>query len=69
MSLDLHGIRHDDVDRIVENYVLMNHTPLTIITGLSNQMRRLVKKVLNRHDFIYEIPVHNNGIIKVIGDK
>jgi len=69
MTLDLHGTTHDNVDRIVENFVLMNDTPLTIITGLSGKMRKIVKKVLNRNDFIYDIPVHNNGLIKVIGDK
>ena len=53
-NIDLHGIKHDDVDRIVENFVLMNELPIRIITGNSNKMVELVVKVLNRHDIEYE---------------
>ena len=52
--LDLHGIRHNEVDRLVENFVLLNEPPLRIITGNSVQMMDLVNKVLNRHDMEYE---------------
>jgi len=64
-SLDLHGIRHHDVDRKVENFVLLNKTPLKVITGKSERMRNLVTDVLHRHDFNYEIPKVNNGMIRV----
>ncbi len=49
--LDLHGTRHDDVDRIVENFVLLNEAPLTIVCGNSDRMIRLVQETLDR---IYE---------------
>ena len=49
-KLDLHGVKHDEVDRLVENFVLMNRPPLTIVTGNSRQMAKLVKKVLDRHN-------------------
>ena len=42
--LDLHGIRHDDVERLVENFVLLNEPPLTIITGNSDKMRDIETK-------------------------
>jgi hypothetical protein len=50
MDLDLHGIRHDDVDRLVENFVYLNQysMPLKIICGNSNQMIDLVQEVINR---------------------
>ena len=50
MDLDLHGVRHSDVDRIVENYVYLNQTslPLTIICGNSNTMMQLTRDVVNR---------------------
>ena len=32
-TLDLHGVKHVDVERLVENFVLLNEPPLTIITG------------------------------------
>ena len=48
-TLDLHGIRHDDVERLVENFVLLNEPPLTIITGNSDKMRDIVLVALNKH--------------------
>lgn len=54
--LDLHGIRHSDVDRLVENFVLIEQPPLTIICGNSDQMIRLVREKL---DDIYDN--HNIG--------
>ena len=53
-QLDLHGIRHHDVDRLVENFVLLNDTPMRIITGNSDRMVELVVKVLDRHQINYE---------------
>ena len=54
MELDLHGIKHEDVDRIVENFVLLNNPPLTIITGNSQKMSEIVRDVLERHDIMWE---------------
>ena len=48
--LDLHGVKHEDVDRIVENFVLLNSPPMRIITGNSERMMELTLDVLNRHD-------------------
>ena len=53
-TLDLHGIKHEDVDRLVENFVLLNNPPLKIITGNSDKMPKLVRNVLDRHDIIWE---------------
>ena len=52
-QLDLHGVRHEDVERLVENFVLLNELPLKIITGNSDEMRRLVINVLERHHMNY----------------
>jgi len=67
-KLDLHGIRHDEVDRLVENFVLLNEIPLDIIVGNSSRMRELVEKVLERHKFVYDSLI-NQGVITVLGDK
>ena len=53
-QLDLHGIKHEEVDRLVENFVLLNEPPIRIITGNSNGMRDIVTEVLDRHDMEYE---------------
>ena len=49
-KLDLHGVRHHEVDLIVENFIYLNQqqAPLTIICGNSSRMVELVKKVLDR---------------------
>ena len=53
-QLDLHGIRHSEVDRLVENFVLLNDSPMRIITGNSDKMSELVLTVLHRHNIEYE---------------
>ena len=53
-QLDLHGVRYHDVERLVENFVLLNEPPLRIITGNSPKMLSLVSEVLDRHEFKYE---------------
>tara|TARA_Y100000310_G_scaffold197673_1_gene197759 strand:+ start:785 stop:985 length:201 start_codon:yes stop_codon:yes gene_type:complete len=53
-KLNLHGVRHEDVDRLVENFVLLNKPPMKIITGNSQKMMELTLDVLNRHGFEWE---------------
>jgi len=61
--LDLHGIRHDDVERLVENFVLLNEPPLTIITGKSYMMGDIVTSKLSDLRFGWE---RNVGDVKVL---
>jgi hypothetical protein len=52
MQLDLHGVRHHEVELMVENWVLMNQSsvPLTIICGNSQRMIDIVYSVLDALD-------------------
>lgn len=52
-TLDLHGIKHQDVKVTVENFILANGSPLKIITGNSPHMKSLVFEVLRNHGFKY----------------
>ena len=49
-KLDLHGIKHQEVDRMVENFVFLNQAdvPLEIVCGNSQRMIDLVIEVLTR---------------------
>lgn len=49
-KLDLHGIRHSEVELLVENFILLNQEqfPLEIICGNSDTMMKLVKSVTSR---------------------
>ena len=61
-TLDLHGIRHHEVDLMVENYVYLNQEdmPLNIVCGNSLKMHALVKIVLDRIECEYEEGMGNN---------
>ncbi len=54
-KLDLHGVRHREVDLIVENFIFLNQKeiPLTIICGNSEKMLELVRSVLDRNSSTY----------------
>ena len=49
-KLDLHGIKHQEVDRMVENFIFLNQAdvPLEIVCGNSQRMIDLVLEVLRR---------------------
>ncbi len=53
-TLDLHGIRHDDVERLLENFILLNNPPLTIITGNSDYMKTTLETFCVKHGITYE---------------
>ena len=59
-SLNLHKKRHADVDRLTENFVLLNELPLELIVGNSQQMRKIVQDVLDRHKFEYHMKSYTN---------
>ena len=48
--LDLHGIRHYEVDRLVENFIFkhQNEFPIEIICGNSGRMISLVMNTMKR---------------------
>lgn len=50
MELDLHGVRHYEVDIKVENFILCNQNqlPLTIICGNSQRMIEHAQTVIDR---------------------
>jgi hypothetical protein len=63
-KLDLHGIRHSEVNNLVEDFILMNQGefPLEIICGNSARMIQLVYSVtkklgLDTHMYRYGVVV------------
>ncbi|MAZ55493.1 MAG: hypothetical protein CMP54_00635 [Flavobacteriales bacterium] len=68
-KLDLHGVRHGEVQILVEDFVLenQNYLPIKIITGNSEKMKRIVTNVLNAHGFQYsDGDFYNRGYIDVL---
>ena len=62
-ELDLHGVRHDDVERLVENLVLLNQE-WKIICGNSDKMIEIVQDKLywayDNHGVEWYKPTHNS---------
>ena len=63
-KLDLHGVRHNEVDRLVENFVLLNEPPLIILCGNSDKMPMIIEDVLKRNSM--EWWKVNNGEYKIL---
>lgn len=65
-TLDLHGIKHYQIERAVENFVLLEDLPVKIITGNSVAMRSLVSGVLETHKLSWDYESdYNLGAIVV----
>jgi hypothetical protein len=69
-TLDLHGVKHSEVDKLLENFYFWKgkiNDKSIIITGDSSDMQKIVLKFLNINNFSYIVPTYNSGIIEVIG--
>jgi hypothetical protein len=66
-KLDLHGVRHYEVDYKVENFILMNQhmLPLTIVCGNSQRMIELARAVVDRIE-CREVNMDRYGVIVVL---
>ena len=53
-TLDLHGVRHEDVERLLENFILLNEAPLQVITGNSTYMQSKLEIFCSKHHINYE---------------
>ena len=65
--LDLHGIKHQDVDIEVRNFIFQYQDllPLIIICGNSNKMIELVSQSLKTSDIIFSSP--RFGVMRIEG--
>ncbi len=63
--LDLHGVRHSDVQDEVIDFIFQyqNLIPLIIICGNSNKMIQLVEFSLNSNSIMFSMP--RFGIIRI----
>lgn len=69
-QLDLHGVRHKDVQNRLETFLLdgtKSYLDSQIITGNSPEMQRIVMEFLEEHDFDYLITSWNRGRITIVG--
>ena len=64
-TLDLHGVKHADVSRLMDQFLWEQMNKKTreveIITGISNAMIEIVIKNLKEYDFVYNEAWNNPG--------
>ena len=66
-TLDLHGIRHHQVDEITRSFLNFINLPCQIVTGNSEQMKAIVKNVVREYEwFCYEKDSYNHGTLVVV---
>ena len=65
--LDLHGIRHEEVERVMNSFINSNfYKNMKIITGRSQTMRSLVCTIIECYDLEYQIgDLANDGYIMI----
>ena len=69
-TLDLHGVKHEDVESQVLDFAWKNDAPFKIITGNSTRMKDLVSQVLMRYELhSYEESDYNLGALIVVETK
>jgi hypothetical protein len=68
MIYDCHNKTHAKVKVDFENWILMYQevTPHKVITGKSDEMKKIVIEILEYYDFPYSIPLDNVGMINVM---
>jgi hypothetical protein len=68
MIYDCHNKTHTKVKVDFENWILMYQevTPHRVITGKSDEMKKIIIDILEYYDFPYSIPLDNVGMINVM---
>lgn len=66
-TLDLHGIKHQEVDEIVRSFLNFIELPCQIITGNSMEMKNIVRKIVEEYEwFCYERDSYNHGTLIIV---
>ena len=63
ITIDLHGIKHKDVEKIVTEAICVNQIPFRIITGHSKRMKKLVNEALKYFDLNSREEIGNSGCL------
>ena len=63
ISLDLHGSKHEDAEILIDEFIIKNidKLPLEIITGNSDDMLSILKKIVSNHN-LHLIPSHPSNM-------
>lgn len=66
-TIDLHGVKHADVASLIDSFLWenmqKNKKEVKVITGVSDQMKRIVADLVNEYNMDYYQDPKNNGIL------
>ena len=66
-TLDLHGLKHSDVETNLESWLIMEYNqfnfPLVVITGNSKRKKQLVYQASEKQEFKYRVHPTNPGAL------
>lgn len=60
-TLDLHGIKHEDVSRIITEACYSYDVPFIVITGHSAKMKHIVSKAASAQGYLTRETISNSG--------
>lgn len=67
MEIDLHNIRHQDVqtklDKFLGEHMMKGSNEVRVVTGDSDKMKKVVDGILKDYGLISELSPLNNGIL------
>lgn len=69
MIIDLHGIKHEDVLRVLIEAIETNWdsgSHLEVITGHSSRMKKIVREIAEEYRLECEDGLHNSGYLWVL---
>ena len=67
--LDLHGIRHEEVEVLVYNFLFGNELPVKVVTGKSETMQNIVKKIVKENSMGWHYERSSNFGCLVVTDS
>lgn len=63
-TLDLHGTKHQKADDKIRSFLNFVELPCQIITGNSDDMKRIVREIVNQYGWdCYEKDNYNHGTL------
>ena len=66
-TLDLHGVKHSQVDEVTRSFLNFIELPCQIVTGNSVKMKDIVCAVVEEYEwFCYEKDSYNYGTLIIV---
>lgn len=68
-ELDLHGVRHKEAKRQVEDFFASEEPPFKVITGNSPTMKRFVEEEAEKYEYKVEVESYYNLGALIVNER